>query len=177
MARLIEYEYRRIGGRTVTYRQWLVVDRADVKVLLLQQYEGRDVTVGQDVVLEEGAPILWFVFPGAWHDVGRFHLGDGTFTGWYANICTPVSMADHRWTSTDLFLDHWLPVEGSGVWLDEDELREAVESNLLDPVQQARVVEERSAIDALIAQGDWPPDPTREINLQDAIGMLDRGPS
>ena len=128
-----------------------------------------------DVVLEKGAPIVWFVFPGAWHDVGRFHLGDGTFTGWYANICTPPTMANDRWSSTDLFLDHWLPVEGNGVWLDEDEYREAVETNLLDHSQQAHVVQERRAIDACITQGDWPPDPARDVSLHDALGMLDRG--
>ena len=37
--------------------------------------------------------MVWTTYRGdVWHDVGRFHLADGTFTGYYANILTPVGI-------------------------------------------------------------------------------------
>src|SRR5690625_7056866 len=64
---------------------------------------------GDEVILEAGAPAIWFTFPGLWHDIGRFYLLDDTFTGYYTNIMTPVEFHDPlRWSTTDLFLDHWL---------------------------------------------------------------------
>ena len=50
------------------------------------------VRVGDRVVLENGSPVVWFTFPDRWHDIGLFHLADGTFTGLYANVLTPVQI-------------------------------------------------------------------------------------
>ena len=43
-------------------------------------------------ILEPGAPVVWFTFPGRAHDIGRFHAAGGTFTGYYANVLTPVEL-------------------------------------------------------------------------------------
>jgi predicted RNA-binding protein associated with RNAse of E/G family len=173
MPKLIRYEYGRLGRDTVVYDQWLVVDRADVKVLLLKEHEGRSVTAGGKIVLEPAAPVVWFVFPDAWHDVGRFHLADGTFTGWYTNMCTPVLMSNTKWSSTDLFLDHWQPVEGSGEWLDEDEYQSAVQSNLVDLPTRARVDDERREIEARLTAADWPPPFAKTVDLAETMRIMD----
>jgi N-acetylmuramoyl-L-alanine amidase len=58
------------------------------------------------VILEPDAPVVWFTFEDAWHDIGRFHTADGAFTGFYANLLTPVKFrAPLVWETTDLFLD------------------------------------------------------------------------
>ncbi|HZD03265.1 MAG TPA: hypothetical protein VE173_00055, partial [Longimicrobiales bacterium] len=61
--------------------------------LLLEDGEGAKVTFARDlvfdppvrvdgeVVLETGSEVVWFTFPGAWHDIGRFHTADGVFRG------------------------------------------------------------------------------------------------
>lgn len=116
-------------------------------------------------ILDPGAPIIWFVFPDAWADVGRFHRADGSFTGWYTNIRTPIVIAGNNWSSTDLFLDHWLPHEGRGSWLDQDELEAAVRATVIDHWTVERVAKERQRIEKLLAIGDWPPPVTREIDL------------
>ncbi|NIP82533.1 MAG: DUF402 domain-containing protein, partial [Gemmatimonadetes bacterium] len=72
------------------------------------------------VVLDTGAPAVWFTFPGAWHDIGRFHTRSGTYTGAYANILTPVQFLDERtWETTDLFLDVFVGLDGTVHLLDE----------------------------------------------------------
>jgi hypothetical protein len=56
MAQRIRYEYRRPGRPTTHYDEWLVLDRPDLKVLLLERYEGPEVSVAGRSVLEAGAP-------------------------------------------------------------------------------------------------------------------------
>ena len=140
-----------------------------MKATLLDAHEGREVRAGGRVILDAGAPIVWFVFPDAWHGVGRFHRADGTFTGWYTNLCTPLEVTGHRWASTDLFLDLWQPADGSPPsWLDEDEFRAAVRAALIDDALARHAVDERAAIDARVAAGTWPPLVTREMDLERA---------
>ncbi|MFQ6045177.1 MAG: DUF402 domain-containing protein, partial [Gemmatimonadales bacterium] len=121
MPTTISYTYRRPGLDIATYDELLVLDRPDVKILLQESYAGENLTAGDEAIQETGAPILWYVVPGAWHDIARFHLADGGFTGWYTNLATPVLMDGDRWSSTDLFLDLWQPVDGEARWLDEGE--------------------------------------------------------
>lgn len=173
MTRAIRYEYKRLGRGVTVYREWLVLDRPDVKVLLLDAYEGAEVRHAGRVLLDAGAPIVWFVFPETWHDVGRFHRADGTFTGWYTNVATPVEMRDDTWTASDLFLDHWLPAEGHGVWLDEDDFRDAARSGRLDAATRRRVLNERALIELALARGAWPPPIARDIDLAQARALRD----
>lgn len=170
--RQITYHYHRPGRGETVFHETLVLDRDDVKVTLLERYEGRTVRAGRDVILEPAAPIVWFVFPGAWHDVGRFHLADGSFTGWYTNLCTPVDLHGDRWACTDLFLDLWQPGDGAPHrWLDEDELRQAAADGVIPGAHVERVYREREAIEARIALDAWPPGITREVDLARARGL------
>lgn len=168
MPRLVRYEYRRPGKEPTYYEEWLIVDRADVKVLLLDPYVGKAVRVEGRPILDPGAPIVWYVFPGRWYDIGRFHRADGTLTGWYTNLCRPAVTHGERWIGEDLFLDHWQWVDGSRAWLDEDELADAVRDGWIDHDTLARIELERQEIERFGAVGAWPPAIAREIDLAEA---------
>ena len=156
------------------YEQVLVLDRPDSKVLIQESYDGRELRVGDRVILEAGAPIVWYVFPEKWHDIGRFHLADGTVTGWYTNITTPPEMAGDSWTARDLFLDLWQPADGgSAVWLDQDELDQAVRQGHVDRATLQRINNERTMIDLQVREGTWPPAVARDIGLELARSIAD----
>ena len=142
-----------------------MLDRPDVKVLLSEQYDGKELVLGGQTVLERGASIVWFVFPGCWYDVGRLHLVDGTFTGWYTNLCTPLKVDGDDWSLTDLFLDFWVPAAGAGVWLDRDEFDAARADAILEPAASEQTLAEHDCIAALAGHGEWPPPICREIDL------------
>jgi predicted RNA-binding protein associated with RNAse of E/G family len=117
----------------------------------------RPVRVAGEVVLEAGSPVVWFTYPGRWHDIGRFHRADGTFTGTYANVLTPVRMDGARWETTDLCLDVWLGADGRVEVLDEDELDEALARGWTDAVTAARARGEARALADAARAGLWPP--------------------
>jgi predicted RNA-binding protein associated with RNAse of E/G family len=171
MARPIQLEYRRPGKATTVYRESLVLDRPDVKVLLLDPYEGHSVHVDESVIQEPGAPIVWYVFPERWYDIGRFHLCDGTFTGWYTNLCRPPEIAGDRWIGHDLFLDLWQPVQGEHCWLDEQELDGAVKQRLIDAATRRRIQNERVMMEYQLREGAWPPPIARDIDLDQARAL------
>jgi predicted RNA-binding protein associated with RNAse of E/G family len=149
--------YRRPPHGLEVYTQELLLDTDEVKVTLLRRHSGPTLRIGGRVALEEGAPALWFTFPGAWHDVGRFHRADGTVTGWYANICTPVEFRPDGWETTDLFLDLWWPPDGTPQVLDEDEFAHAVREGWISPPWAARAREEMDRLLREAREGRWPP--------------------
>lgn len=127
------------------------------------------------VVLEDGSPVVWFTFPGLWHDIGRFHRADGTFTGLYANILTPVHFLDDgTWETTDLYLDVWLDPSGRAAILDEDELLDAETRGWVEPAAaEAARAEARRLLDAARA-GAWPP-PVVEAWTLDRVRGAEQG--
>lgn len=173
MTASVRIHYHRPDRGTTIFIERLVRDEPDVKVTLLSDYQGADAYAGDRLILSAGAPVLWFVFPGLCRDVGRFHLADGTFTGWYTNLRAPMRMDGSEWYCTDLFLDHWLPADDNpGTWLDEDELAAAIEKDLLTNDWLACVQRERAEVDALLQAGTWPPPLTRQFDLQLALAEL-----
>jgi predicted RNA-binding protein associated with RNAse of E/G family len=173
MPQLIELEYRRPGKATVVYREWLVFERPDVKVLLLDAYNGGTVSAEGTVIQDTGAPIIWFVFPDRWFDIGRFHRSDETFTGWYTNLCKPPEFHGSRWIARDLFLDCWQPVGGAAVWLDEDELAEAVRGGVVDRATLKRIENERQLLELQLRQGAWPPPIAKDMDLAQVRNLRD----
>jgi predicted RNA-binding protein associated with RNAse of E/G family len=139
------------------FEQHLVHDADDVKVTLARYGADPVIVIGGEVVLEAGADVVWFTFPGLWHDVGRFHRADGTFTGLYANILTPAVLDGAEWDTTDLFLDVWVSPDGRISLLDEDEMEEALDRAWLDAPTAARAREEADQLVAAAAAGSWPP--------------------
>jgi predicted RNA-binding protein associated with RNAse of E/G family len=177
MAASVRIHYHRPDRGTTVFVERIVLDRSDVKVTLLDDYQGRDAYAGDQLILSAGAPVVWFVYPGLNRDVGRFHLADGTFTGWYTNLRDPIRMDGADWYCTDLFLDHWLPADGSaGTWLDEDELAAAMRGGLVDDAQLALVRAERATVNAELAAGRWPPPLASEIDLSSARTMVSQHP-
>jgi predicted RNA-binding protein associated with RNAse of E/G family len=169
----IEIAYTRPPDRVTIFRQQLVHRAAACVVTLLEQADVvRPVTVRGKTVLEPGAPIVWFTFPGTWHDVGRFHTADGRFTGFYANILTPVdSIGSNRWSTTDLFLDVWLD-EGGTELLDAAELAAALEAGWVTPANARRARAEADGLLRAAQAGTWPPAVCREWTLDRARGAL-----
>jgi predicted RNA-binding protein associated with RNAse of E/G family len=169
----VRIRYHRPGRGTVVFHEDLVLDRPDVKVTLLREYEGRAAHACTRRILDPGAPVVWFVYPGLWRDVGRFHLSDGTFTGWYTNLRAPPALDGDDWTCTDLFLDHWIPADGGpALWLDEDELAAAVAARLVSDGDARRIADERSTVDRLVQGGEWPPLLSKELTLERALTLL-----
>jgi predicted RNA-binding protein associated with RNAse of E/G family len=174
MTTRVRIHYHRADRGTTVFQEHLVLDRPDVKVTLLDAYDGRDAFAGDRLILAAGAPVVWFVYPELSRDVGRFHLADGTFTGWYTNLRGPIRMEGNDWYCTDLFLDHWLPADGSpGCWLDEDELEAASVAGLVTAADLALVRRERAAVAAELGAG-WPPAFARRLDLEQALIQLGR---
>ena len=152
------------------FRQRLVHRDAEVAITLLDAAVlERPVLVGEDAVLEPGSPVVWFTYPGRWHDIGRFHAADGRFTGFYANVLTPVEMMGSRWRTTDLCLDLWMGVDGDIRVLDLDEFEAAERAGWIDAPTAQRAREEISSLERQARAGTWPPRHTSEWTLERAI--------
>jgi uncharacterized protein len=170
----VSIHYRRLPDGLRIYDQRVVIERDDVVVTLSEPMEMTSPMVADgDVMLEGGSLAVWFTFPGAWHDIGRFHRADGTFSGLYANILTPPVMDGSVWHTTDLFLDVWWPAGGDVVLLDEDELEDAVEQRHLDADTAERVRAEADRLVSLAAEGAWPPPVVEEWTLERSLARLD----
>ena len=172
----VEIHYRRPPDRLDVFVQDLVVDRPDYKVTLHDPATlATKLTVGEDVIYEPGAAIVWFVFPGGWHDVGRFHLKDDTFTGYYVNLITPVEQDGTIWRMFDLCLDLWIDVDGRFQVLDQDEFDEAIDRQWIDPATAERARSELASIIAEVRGGNWPPGVVREYDLARVRRLRARG--
>jgi predicted RNA-binding protein associated with RNAse of E/G family len=168
--------YRRPPDRVEVFEQTRVHQAgAYVVTYLARTPLRRPVEVEGRVVLEPGAPVVWFTYPGGWHDAGRFHLADGTFTGVYANVLTPVEMDGPRWETTDLFLDVWRGVDGLVRVLDHDELAAALRDGALSPALAARAAAEASTLEAAARAGTWPPPHVAEWTLERVRAVLAEG--
>lgn len=155
----VHIHYRRLPHRDAVFDQLLLRDGEDVKVTFAASVRREEpVRVGGDVVLEDGSDVVWFTFPGAWHDIGRFHTADGVFRGFYANILTPPTFHPGRvWRTTDLVLDVWLPPGGPPSVLDRVAFDEAVRRGWLHRQTRRRALEEVEAILDGVRRGAWPP--------------------
>lgn len=176
----VRIHYRRIPDREQIFDQQVVAVEPDGAVVTLAEAApiSRPVRANGRVILDPGAPAVWLTFPGAWHDIGRFHRADGTMTGFYANILTPPEMAATVWHTTDLFLDVWQPVDGPPSLLDEDEFEEARTRGLLDAPTADRARDEAERLLTAAQEGSWPPEPVRRWTLEachDRLATLDAG--
>jgi predicted RNA-binding protein associated with RNAse of E/G family len=166
----IEIHYRRLPERLRIYKQRVVVERADVVVTLSQPIEiDSPMVVDGNVMLEPGSLVVWFTFPDAWHDIGRFHRADGSFSGIYANILTPPVLTGRVWHTTDLFLDVWWPEGGRPTLLDEDEFEEAVTLRYMDGETAREARREAERLLGLAAERNWPPSVVEEWTLERAL--------
>jgi predicted RNA-binding protein associated with RNAse of E/G family len=153
----VDIHYRRLPDRETVFRQKVLHRGAEVVVTLLPAAElSGPVCADGQVILEPGAPVVWFTYPGRWHDIGRFHRADGTFTGFYANVLTPVEIRGGHWETTDLCLDVWLGADGRATVLDEAELAEAERRGWVDAATAARARLEAATLLREARAGAWP---------------------
>jgi uncharacterized protein len=170
----VRIHYRRPPDRVQVFEQRLVARTEHCIVTLLERTPIRSpIVIGGAVALEPAAPAVWFTFPGAWHDIGRFHDAAGRFTGLYANVLTPVAGSDTlEWATTDLYLDLWLPAGGDALILDEDELENAVAAAYLPTDQADRARQEAAILLGKAATGRWPPPVVHEWTLERVVAAL-----
>ena len=167
----VHIHYRRPPDRLTVFTQRVLHEGDDGIVTLARGVElPAPLVVDGRAILEPGADAVWCTFPGVAHDIGRFHTGDGVFTGWYANLLTPPVIEEGGiWRTTDLFLDLWLSPEGELRRLDEEELAEAEARGWISPGEAAEARREADRIEALHRGGAWPPPLAREWTLERAL--------
>lgn len=171
----VRIHYRRPPDRLDVFEQELIVDRPDCKITLHESPPlVTTLSANEDIIFESGAPIIWFVFPGAWHDVGRFHRADETFTGFYVNLIAPPELDDRTWRMFDLCLDLWVSPHGECTVMDQDEFDEAVDHGWIDTASAARARLELEGLIAAVRAGAWPPPVIREHDLA-RVRALSRG--
>ena len=102
----VQIHYKRPPDRLRVYDQRVALERDDVIITLSEPIQTKEPMIHDGaLMLESGSLAVWFTFPGVWHDIGRFHCADGTFSGLYANVLTPPIIDGPVWHTTDLFLD------------------------------------------------------------------------
>lgn len=167
--------YLRPPDREQLFHQTLVHEGPDALVTWLPRAGvSRPTVVDGRTVLDADSPVVWLTFPDAWHDIGRFHTPDGRFTGFYANILTPVRIetgAEDRWETTDLFLDVFVTPDGAAHLLDRDELEDAVRKGWIDRALAGRAEAEAARLVRAARAGDWPPPAARHWTLERVRGM------
>ena len=164
---LVHIHYLRPPDRERVYTQYLISEEEGVKVTYARDLKfDSPIRIAETVVLETGSEVIWFTFPGAWHDIGIFHRADGSVTGTYANILTPCVFEEGGiWRTTDLFLDLWIHPDGRVLTLDEDELDEAEVKGWVDADTARRAREEVGTLSAQAEAGTWPPKIVAEWTL------------
>lgn len=173
---LVHIHYHRLPDREDVYVQELLLDDPEVKVTYQPSTPlAKPVEVGGTVILEPGSPAVWFTFPDTWHDIGRFHTADGSFTGIYANILIPCRLHDTgdahplQWHTTDLFLDLWLQPGKEPRLLDQDDLAAALDrGHVSEELAERARGEARRLLDELDREA-WPPPVVREWTLERAL--------
>lgn len=181
----VTIHYLRPPDRLEHFHQRLVHEDAEVKVTFASNLNlDEPLRIGNRIALERGSDAVWFTFPGAWHDIGRFHRADGTLTGIYANVIVPCLFEPGGvWRTTDLFLDLWIPAEG-GRWdggpspgvklLDEAELDEAKAQGWVDEATAERAREEAARLLSGARSGSWPPSIVEEWTRERAMDRISR---
>lgn len=170
----VTIHYLRPPDHRQTFRQPIIHESPEVIVTFSRGVRvSPPMELDGEVVLETGSDIVWFTFPGLWHDIGRFHNARGAFTGLYANLLTPVKMLPGPvWRTTDLFLDVWMKPGRAPRLLDEDELRDALDANALEAGTARRAREEARRILERARAGAWPPRVVREWTRERALDVL-----
>lgn len=155
----VEILYRRPHAGVQPYGQ-LVLDSARDLIVTFQPAAEIQKPVLADgrPILYPGSPVIWFTIPGAWHDIGMFFLPDGSYTGLYANILTPVEFVTPvSWSTTDLYLDVWIPWGGAAQLLDEAEFKGAAARELIDANTASKARAEAEKLLKDYEAGSWPP--------------------
>lgn len=137
----------------------------------MPRYEGGPIRFGNELAIDRGGSMAWYLFPGKWYDIGSFFLADGTHTGWYTNFCTPARVEGDEWFAKDLFLDQWTSLGGKRMWLDEDEYAEAIAVGHISKDEQQEVESGRREVTIQLGS-EWPPKSVGKFDLKRAKELL-----
>lgn len=170
----VDIYYRRIGKPQDTYRLFVLESSPEAVVTFQPRTPIEQPIVVDDLtILEPRSPVIWFTFPGKWHDIGLFFRNNGGHTGTYANVLTPVDFIDARtWATTDLCLDVWIPRWGPVRTLDEDELSDAENAGQIDARMAERARAEAGSLVHSHSANAWPPTMVGEWSLARALSVL-----
>ena len=143
-------ERRRVQQRVVTVRKLLhggrpsyvwagkVIEETPSSVVLEATFTHADRDLGY-VVLEQGGRWVESYYFDRWYNIFEIHGHNGTFKGWYCNICTPAVLKDAELTFVDLALDLFVYPDRRYLVLDEEEFaREQVERYASEETQAAQ---------------------------------------
>lgn len=172
--RRVRIYYTRPPNPPDVYDQALVYEDADVSITLTVALDlpSAKVIDGR-VAMERGSSIVWFTYPDRWHDIGKCYRRDGSYSGLYANVLTPVRFeAGDIWHTTDLCLDVWLPPGGPPVLLDEDALLASESQGAIDRAQANRARQEAEALIKGARSGSWPPADVNDWGLERALQRI-----
>lgn len=170
----VQIFYTRPPREPDIYEQALVLESPDVVITLgLDLQLSSPKVIDGKVAMEPGSSIVWFTFPGRWHDIGKCYLQDGSFTGIYANMLTPVEIHPGGvWRTTDLCLDVWLPPTGPARLLDREALEQAVSSGAISSEWAARAEHEAAELMDAYEGGSWPPPIVHMWDLERALDAI-----
>lgn len=170
----VTIHYLRPPDHLQTFRQPIIHQSPEVIVTFSRNIRvSSPMELDGEVVLETRSDIVWFTFPRLWHDIGRFHNAAGAFTGFYANLLTPVEMLPGDvWRTTDLFLDIWMKPGQAPKLLDEDELQDALDAGALKAGVAQRARKEAARILEHAGGGAWPPPVVHEWTRERALAVL-----
>ncbi len=179
----VHIHYHRPPDRTDVFVQRLIRDDPWVKISCAEGIElDEPLRIDGRIVLERGSDVVWFTFPGEWHDIGRFHRRDGTLTGIYANILSPcVFEPGGDWYTTDLFLDLWIPARKQGGidgraaaprLLDLEQIAEAEERGWIAPATGERARREAERLLSRARASRWPHPVVHEWTRERALSIL-----
>ena len=87
----------------------------------------------------------------------EFRGADGSLLGYYSDIGEPtIQLTPNTFQMTDLYLDIWLFPDGRLLELDWDEFEEAIEHQVITPVQADLAREAMKRLVAEVKQGIYP---------------------
>jgi predicted RNA-binding protein associated with RNAse of E/G family len=130
------------------------------------------------VILEPGAPSVWFLYQGQPFDVAKIYSPDGKFRGYYVDALGPVT-----WSLpgpllapiTDLFLDLWIWPNGRSIVLDQEELDAAADQGWVTEEQRVLATNTITCIADQTSVAAFPPAEVTDFTAEEALfGRLSR---
>lgn len=100
---------------------------------------------------------IWFIFEGAWYDLGKIYDASGLFKGYYCDIIRPAKRTSEGLEIEDLVLDLWVFPDGRWKVLDEGEFEEAIRRGWLELSIAARARRELEKLLEDVKSGRFPP--------------------
>ncbi len=150
--------YKRIPNRITERDDEIVADLGNI-IVAKAKIEGmkNPLYINGIKVIENGYTMLYFAFVGENWDILKIYSNEGKFKGLYIDILSYTKRYSNTLEMLDLFLDIYISPDGKVSLLDEEEIKTALNSGIIDEKTfdfaylTAREIIER------IANGEFPP--------------------